>query len=378
MNENDTRHDEEIDLVELFMTLWRGKWKIVAVAVVFILSAVGILAITPSTFKAKTEIRPINSVAADGYRSFNALGFFEISPSLLLNLYIEKLEDRSAFEDAIRKFELLNRKDFESDVDYEDAIKRFASDIEILPPLNTDGSERGERRRFWTISHEYDDEEKWKSLLTGVGEHAVNSVREIVTKRFELALSVRKQERQFQVDDLETSIENAISDYERQTSDKLEFLAEQAAIARQLGVAKNTIEATTFGTQTGVIANVETNVPFYLRGYEAIEKEIALTKERGESRAFVSGLLELEQQKRALEQNKILDRAETLFKLAPVSNPDDFSPVSIKIATTDYEHDQKPILILALAAIMGGMVGAAYVLIASAMQSRRRPASAES
>ena len=54
--------------------------------------------------------------------------------------------------------------------------------------------------------------------------------------------------------------------------DKLAFLSEQAAIARRLGVKKNTIESQMFVTQNTVVTNVKTETPFYLRGYEAIEE----------------------------------------------------------------------------------------------------------
>lgn len=436
MSENNQKQDNEIDLVVLFMTIWDDKLKIIASVIVFILGAVGFLVITPSTFTAKTEIMPINSVAADNYRQFNALGFFEISPALLLNLFIEELEERSAFENAIRKFELLNRNDFESDLDYEASVERFASEIEILPPINVDGTRSGEVRRFWTLSNEYDDEKKWEDLLTLTGKTVNESVRRTIARRFELLLLQEKQKHDFelediatqirntktdfdkemlefeiilgfQLEDIETKIENSYKDHERRTADRLAFLIEQAAIARELNIARNTLEAQTFDARNGVLANVETNTPFYLRGYEAIEKEIDIIKKRKTPDAFVDGLLELENEKRALEQNKTLDRAEknklfldkllvlekaqraiiqnktmeraqALFKLTPVSNQEEFSATSINVNSTDFRYDRSPVLILALVAITGGLVGGLYVLIASAVKNRRKLAGAES
>ena len=98
------------------------------------------------------------------------------------------------------------------------------------------------------------------------------------------------------------------------------FLREQAAIARKLGVAKNTIEAQTFITQSSILANVQTDTPFYLRGYEAIETQIELIETRQNKRAFIDGLLALEQSKRQLEQDQTLARAEAIFALTPIMN----------------------------------------------------------
>jgi hypothetical protein len=59
------------------------------------------------------------------------------------------------------------------------------------------------------------------------------------------------------------------------------------AIARKLGIKKNTIESQMFDTQNTVVTNVKTDTPFYLRGYEAIEEEINLIKGRKNKSAFV-------------------------------------------------------------------------------------------
>jgi len=203
----------------------------------------------------------------------------------------------------------------------------------------------------------------------------------------------------FQLEDVQTQIKNVVVDYERTTTDRLAFLREQAAIARKLGVAKNTIEAQTFSAQNGMVANVKTDTPFYLRGFEAIEKEIELIESRDDKGAFTSGLVELEQKKRALEQDKTLqrveknkefldalvelekkvrqleqdktlERAEALFADTPVMRADDFSAVLMTVAATEFESKSKRMLMLAMAVVLGGLVGTVYVLIANAMRKR--------
>ena len=194
---------------------------------------------------------------------------------------------------------------------------------------------------------------------------------DISKKRFETLLRTENLKRSFELEDISTQITNILADYDRKTSDRLAFLSEQALIARKLGVAKNTIEAQTFSAQNGVVASVKTDTPFYLRGYDAIEKEIELISSRKDKRAFASGLLELKQKKRALEQDKTLQRAEALFAKTPLRKPSEFSAASLAIEATRFEHKSKRALMLALAAVVGGMIGVVYVLIASAMRGRR-------
>ena len=424
-------YEDEIDLVELAQTVWEGKWKIVAVVAFSVLSVFGYQTFQPQpNFDASTEIKPITSVAAERYRQSNALGFFEITPNTLLNLYIEQLDERTLFEEAIRKYQLLDFERYEDKQAYEEAVIALASSIEILPPINIDGAEKGDVRRFWTIGIEYNDDAKWKSVLSFVDSNANQSVQRILQQRFQTSLSVAKQKQMFelediqtqmvnakrdfdkemaefelkqgfQLEDVQTQIDNALADYERKTSDRLAFLLEQAAIARKLGVAKNTIEAQMFSAQNGVVANVKTDTPFYLRGYEAIEKEIELIELRKDIKAFIGGLFELEQKKRSLEQdrtlqrveknkayldslielekkerqieqNKTLERAESLFNSTPIVSTEDFSAVSVTVDATAFETKSKKMLMLALAVVIGGMIGVVYVLISSAVRNRKQ------
>jgi LPS O-antigen subunit length determinant protein (WzzB/FepE family) len=546
MEEMKPQYDDEIDLVELFQTVWDGKWNIIGAVVISVLGVFGYQSVQPApNFEAITEIKPISSVEAEQYRQSNAVGFFEISPSNLLNLYIEQLEERELFEEAIRQYELLDASKYEDEATFNEAVIALAASIEILPPINADGAEKGDIRRFWAIEFEYNDDAKWKSVLSSVDAYARESVRLTLQRRFATSLSVAQQNKafqledidtqienaksdfdkemeefelkqgfkledidtqienakrdfdkemeefelkqgfkledidtqienakrdfdkemeefeqnhQFQIEDVETLIANALNDYERTKNNRLAFLREQAAIARKLGVAKNTIEAQMFNSQNGVVANVTTDTPFYLRGYEAIEKEIELIEARTDKRAFINGLLELEQKKRGLEQDKTLfraemnknylealvelekqkrmleqdktlqraeitrlfsdvlielenqkrlleqdrtlqradrnkayldaslelerkkreiqqvrtlERAESLFASTPIVKAENFSPVSVTVEATNFETQSKRMLMLALAVVIGGMVGVLYVLISSAIRKRK-------
>ena len=373
MSEVRPTYDDELDLVEFFEKLWNGKWKIVGVVIFSVLSVFGYQTIQPQpNFEASTEIKPISSVEAGRYSQSNALGFFEVSPNTLLNLYIDQLDDRTLFEEAIRKYQLLDVEKFEDKQAYEEAVIELASSIDISPPININGTEKGDLRSFWTIGFEYNDDAKWKSVLSFVDSKANQSVQRILQQLFQNSLSVAKQKQMFELEDLEFLIANALEAYDRNTSNRLAYLIEQASIARKLGVAKNTIEAQTFSAQNGMV--VITDTLFYLRGYEAIEKEIELIKSRTNKEAFVKGLVELEQKQRTIKQDKTLERAESLFASSPILNTNDFSAVSVKVDATEFETKAKKMPMLALAVVIGGVIGVIYVLISSAVRNRKQQA----
>jgi LPS O-antigen subunit length determinant protein (WzzB/FepE family) len=469
MSVNDKAYDDEIDLLEWFQTIWEGKWKIASIMAVSLLSVFGFNTVLPNTtFIAQTEIKPITSFELDKYRLFNAslkrfdtnnveIKIFNISKENLLALYIEQIEEGSLLETGIDKFQLINKDNFENDNDYKEAIQKFASDIEILRPINVDGQEKGEIRLHHVLNAEYNDEDKWKELLSFVNNEANKEIKNILTSRFKNIVSVENQknnfairdieiqidnaekdfdkkmeqfeleqqfkfedvnteienakkdfdkkmeqfelEQQFKLEDVTTQIDNATKDYDRITKDRLAFLSEQAAIARKLGVKKNTIESQMFDTQNTVVTNVKTDTPFYLRGYEAIEEEINLIKGRKDKISFVKDLFKLEQEKRkleqdrtlqraeknkvfleslialevkkrAIEQDETLDRAKDLFNKTPLSE-NVFKSTMVKVAATDFESNNKRNLYYALALVLGGMIGVVFVLISKALINRK-------
>jgi LPS O-antigen subunit length determinant protein (WzzB/FepE family) len=114
MSVNDKAYDDEIDLLEWFQTIWEGKWKILSIMAVSLLSVFGFNTVLPNTtFNAQTEIKPITSFELDKYRLFNAslkrfdsdnveVNIFNISKESLLELYIEQIEEGALLETGHR------------------------------------------------------------------------------------------------------------------------------------------------------------------------------------------------------------------------------------------------------------------------------------
>ena len=367
MDEVKPTYDDEIDLIGIFETLWNGKWKIIGFVAVSLLGVFGYQTYQqPPTFTATTEIKPITSVEAQRYQAFNAVGFFEVSREQLLSLYLEQLDERVFFEQAIREYRLLDVEEYDDEQAYNEAVLALASTIEILPSIN-DGADT---RRYETISVEHNDDEKWKKAISSVDSLVTQSVKSILQKRFQTSLSVARQKRYFDIEDLSVRIDNARADYLRSMEDRMAFLIEQNEIAKKLDIVKSTIEKQTFLTLNSFITNVKSDTPYYFRGYEPISKEIELIKSRTNNDAFTPGLLELEQKLRDLEQDKTLVRAESLFASTPIASTNDFSAVSVNVKATDFEFNNNPML-LPLAVVIGGIIGVFYVLISNAIRKRK-------
>lgn len=362
------RADDEIDLLELIKTLWEGKWTIVGITTFATSIALVVLISLPLTFTATTKIKPISAFAADAYAESNALGFFVVGQDALLNAFIGQLDDRELFVDATKALSLINPDDFDSEALYEAEVLEFVESLQLRPPVNEEGLERGVSRRTWELVAEYDDEDKWLEALRHAERAANAEISAVIRQRFTTKVLVAERTEAFRLLDLGTSIDNALVDYDRNISDRLAFLREQAEIARELGVAKNTIEAQTFSAQTSILASIETDTPFYLRGYEAIEKEIQLIKSREDKQAFVTGLATLEREQRAIEQDQTTERATALFEVTPVWTAEGFEAASFTPEGTVFDAKTSKLMIFILVGLLSGMLSCIYVLVASAMR----------
>ena len=253
------------------------------------------------------------------------------------------------------------------------AVERYALSLDLLRPVNVDGSKRGETRLNWTIEFKINDQDKWEEALSFVEIEINNKIRKYLETNFKLSFNNLKMLEQFKIDDLNQKIKFAKNDYENETSNRLAFLNEQASIARELNIKNNTLEVENFSTPSGVISNLQTASPYYMRGYSMIEKEIELieTRNNKDKDAFTENLLDLEKQKRELLENKSLERIEQLFNSTPIIKGNNFKAARIVYKVTEYEASFSLIKAVLFAGIFGIIFGMFYVLISNAIQQRR-------
>lgn len=427
---NDTPPNDDIDIIQAIETLWDSKWKIISIMAACVVAVYSYQALGPRpSFVVTTKINPMLASDAEDYRLLNSLNFFEIYrnnedrqaaqpaierqidrirdidgdtnrgrvsgidrdskvdaklvPAAVLDeLFIEQLGNHALLSSIFRKHALLERDNFESEEAYERALAQLAATVSILPPVNIDGAARGESRRSWTMQFAFDDPEKTLVALKDLGVAANKNVQDAVKSRFEKILAAAKQKRQFEIEDLNIQISNMLHTYDLETVNRLAHLKEQAAIARKLGIVKQTsipqpsiyqnLNTTNNQLFTTSHSKTSTDTPLYLRGYDALEKEAELIKARKSKHPFIDGLPALEQKKLALLSDNQPERAERFFNETPIVKSNEFQAVSFDFRTAKFQTKNKRKFKLALAAVVGGMFGAIYVLITTAIQRRKK------
>ena len=422
---------DEINLIELVWFVWDSKITIITSALMCFAAAFGYMLNTPKTYTSNTLLIPPSSFEVNRYMNLSSITGIEINAEELMSSYRQIWLRPGVIEDSLVSSGLINQSDFQSEKDFEEEVALMAASVtlEKVATSDKDLSANPDLATHWQIIFETSQPDAWLKALKLIDRKATLATKEDFIQEYETWSKVEATKRDFAIEDIQTQkanakrdfdkemekfelrlefeiqdtqtqIENAIADYERTTTDRLAFLYEQASIARTLGVAKNTIEAQTFGAQTGIVANVKTDTPFYLRGYEAIEKEIELIEGRKNKAPFINGLIdlerklreleqdrtlervaknklylesliELEKKERLLEQDKKVERALELVEESPLANPEAFKAAQISIEATKFKSNSKNSLLFAVSFVAGGFIGIFVAALKVAFRRRK-------
>ena len=366
---------DEIDIAEIILNLWKNKIKIIGITTAFLILGFLYFNSLDKNFIATTNIKPISTFENDKYKLYNSLageGVVNINQKNLLDLFIQKIKTTEIIEGGIIKFKLVNKDNFKTEIDYQEKIQQTAILIadQIKPPSVNEKNENN-KKPYWTLNFKTRDKESWKNFLKYLENKANEEIRQSLINTFNKEIEILNVSSKFELEDIEQKIANELNDYKISITNKLAFLKEQAEIARALNIKKNTLEAENFQTDNTVVTNIKSENSYYLKGYEMIEKEMSLISSRENEKLFIPNLIELEKSKRAILQNKKIERLKFLFLETPVTNKDIFVAAKIDSLSTVYEQEQSLIKILGISLMMGLIVSLIYLFLSNIIHSRK-------
>lgn len=236
-----------------------------------------------------------------------------------------------------------------------------------LSPSNMNGL------NSWSLQAIFDDQTKWSTFLTGLDQRITNNIRNQLQNSFDANHRILTTKRRFDLEDIDRQLSNAISDYEFETARTLAFLQEQASIARVLDLASNSL---THRTASALATDVTQRFPsnFYLRGYLAIEQEIALMENRQNIETYVQGYSDLQAARRTILQDQNLARARELFTQTPIASDRkerQFRATRTYISSTEFDYKTGRLLrLLGISIALGFAASVAFVLTSNALEQR--------
>lgn len=330
-------HDEEAPgemkaaIKDMLSALGRGWLTVLAFAVAGI--ALGLLAfflVKPET-TARLELRPIPVVEFEPYKALNALGSndsdpnapsFQIKRTDLVSLLVEELETREALVEAFRNHGLVEKGNL-SDAEFEARLRKAAFDVSFIPPdtLAEQNDPRNRDPRFyWQIEMSAAGEDAIRTALIDALDASSRQLAAKLTRNFDQYVARIEKDNANAIIDIERNINLAETEYELQTNARLAILAEQAEIARVLNIAKNTLESRQFGNGEPIVTISPDSGPLFLRGYEALEKEMNLLESRTDRTKFIPELIGFQMSKLRIENSPFVDRVRTAFASTPLSD----------------------------------------------------------
>lgn len=446
---------DDLDIYEILLIIWINKIKIFSIMLITVVLVLGFYSIKKPHYKAITEIHPVSVYEENSYIQFNNLiqvlktekyNFeynFEsavINKEKLMNLFLEEIRTKEILKDAIKKYQLIDKTKYKSEELYLNSVEEKASSLRLIGPSKKNRKTGDIFKPYWTIELVVNNKSKWEQAAKYINKTTNKKIRRYlienfnsimentkllnqfdaddieneinnIKKDFDIEIKKFEMTKEFKLDDLNSQMDNKIKDYNRITDDRLAFLKEQAAIARQLNIAKNRIGVGTFSLEHSTIMNfIESDTPlnliheinqYYLRGYEAIEKNINLINDRTNKRPFIKDLLKLEQKKRSLEQNKTVERSEKnklflddllnlnkkkkellddktlerislFFSKSPIKTSNNFKAGSIIYNNSKFQGSFSLTVKLLQAAIIGLIFGMFYVIINSIIILKRK------
>ena len=370
--------DNEIDLFELFETLWDTKWLIATITSAFAaISLIGAL-LMPTGFEGSLRISAITNQQMAAYQILNSTPGISapiyqggelvgqtgvISREDLFSNFLNQLRQGTSFANAHRSLD----PDFKNFDGNSAELTRKLAEIGRSYAFTLDqSSDTSGVLRFETVDRE---------LSTAIVKTALNEIRE--KSRLENLQAISNLRRSidtsltFELENVNIELKNALSNYENVTSAHLALLKEHAAIARQLGNADGLAIAS---GNSGINVAVEQKQPLYNRGYKALEKEIALIDARGKGEAalpYVVDYVSLAARKRALESDTRLARIDAGLTSSPIVDENGFLAANYNLNSIVFEATTSKSLIVILATLMGGLIAVIFVLLREALLARK-------
>jgi len=381
MSEVRPPYDDEIDLFEFFETLWDGKWKIILTTFVAAIIAVVYSVVKPNSFEVSTPIQSGKQSIFLQYISLNDLlkdeGFlyqsgtnpngYIFDSDSVFKKFIAEFNDYEEMVDAVNTSEFVQKsiKDLDDD-DKQRALIDFAKAFELKAP--------SKNKENWTLSFEWHDDIEGAKLFNDAIRQTLSNIKNISLSNVnELAEAIDIRNTRI----LE-QLRNKLSIIEKNQIDKnkkrIQYLREQSAIAKELGIETNRLDANALSqsSQNAISLSVNSNdVPFYLRGYKAIDKEIALIESRSdeENLLIADGYIQTKEEIISLETDLSSSQLRNAAEVIANDIPNDWVQFDLSIA--DVKSQKKSMLYVALSIVLGGMVGAMYVLISNAVRKRK-------
>ena len=385
--------NEEIDLLKFFYIIWIGKWIVILFATTFFILVFSYQQIKPNNnFTSITLIKPLTSYQFQEYWTYNTKfkkleNFFlkynnilnygkitvipknqgkSITRKFLISAFLEEADEQSLFEETIKKYNLIKKENYNNEDDFNEAVSKLSSKLKIVIARDEFKFEK-QSINSYSLIFDFHDIKIWKKALIFLVGQINENVKKSLVNQHEVILNNAKDFKAEKINQLNNAIQNEILKYDYAIKKQLIYLQEQASIARRVGI-KVDKKSQIISLQNNVQS--ENQYPLYYRGYEALEEEIRLVRNRLNKKTFIPLIQTLENEINNIKNDNTIKDFEKSFFNSPL-NDKNFKAVIIKLANTELIYHKRDKLFLILSLLAGIVIGSIFVILKDALTNRK-------
>lgn len=347
MQQEVPKHDDEIDLFELFETLWDQKFLIVGISFICGLLGSAWAFLSTPTYEAEVRLLPAETINLAKYNpveysSLSGLGIESLSPENALSQTLDVMRSVAKMTRFVRQRATATFAD--QDTLTNDELFEAVSGLVSNKITISKGKDTPQTLVTYQSSNSIESYSFLEELLAWAQSEVLIQRASEIDNRIDRKLKSNQLQ-----------IERLTQTYERRIAEQIAVLEEAYSIAQNLGIVEN--QASVFVAK-GEGRLKESNT-LYLIGTRLLTAEIEGFQDRLEDTRFLRQVRLLEE-----ENQTLLDlRAITVNRVSVIMID---KPASVPRAPI--KPNKK--LIVALALVLGGIVAVLFVFIRQAVRNR--------
>tara|TARA_A100001015_G_C15030802_1_gene733127 strand:+ start:109 stop:1215 length:1107 start_codon:yes stop_codon:yes gene_type:complete len=284
-------------------------------------------------WRGNLDIKLLSSTDYDPYEGLkNFDDVYILDQSILRNLLIEEIVDRSEAREILAKVKNVGRDSFSSDLEYYTYLQDLTYDFSVSFITKQDYEAKGqeldiENQDLYRLSYVTDSPEEISEVFNYILVNSNEKVRLFLKENFLSRTKLYESNLKLQMENIEITINGLKNINKLKKEQRIQYLKNQAEIAKSLDVIDNSVYARSLNDGSAITLEM----PYFLRGYDAISKELSLLIE-DTSIQFVPEIFEAIQELEVLKSDVTLKRINETFQNTFIEDQELFKAATYNVS----------------------------------------------
>ena len=389
------------DLFEILVTLWDGRIKIIVISLLATVIGIIFTLTKPNSYIMSTNIKKSSQTVFEPYAPLNVLlrknsSSFVLDENKIFQMFVSEFNDYEEMITVLEQDEFV--KDIIKDLnetDKEKALFKFAKSFHLSPPPRN--------KKQWILGFQWHDVSEGIRLFEQGINLTLKNIQKNSKKNIDQIASSIDFQNSLELEVIKNELKLIKKNNNEITKKRIQYLTEQSAIAKELGLEENTLNSNlllqsqnrnigiatrnfittpNFNNDQKIIRTPDfDNIPkvssnpnfqdttYYLRGFKAIDKEISIIKGRSneENLLMSEGYTDAKSRIFFIENDLSSLQLREVGKLIGNDNPHKWVEYDFSVGEVESKKKSKTYILLSI--ILGGIMGTLYVLISKGIRN---------